>query len=78
MANRICTVGHSMREFGEMVQMLRRNEITCLVDVRSFRRPGSTRNGTSRRLWMPFLLISGTGGSGNWAVDGIPPRTFRA
>ncbi|MGW5455763.1 DUF488 domain-containing protein [Nocardia sp. NPDC003979] len=36
MANRICTVGHSTREFGEMVEMLRRNEITCLVDVRSF------------------------------------------
>ncbi|MET7543192.1 DUF488 domain-containing protein [Streptomyces sp. NPDC005507] len=36
MTNRIHTVGHSTRAFGEMMQMLRSNEITCLVDVRSF------------------------------------------
>lgn len=36
MTNRICTVGHSTREFGEMLEMLRKNEISCLVDVRSF------------------------------------------
>lgn len=36
MANRICTVGHSTRGFGEMLEMLRGNEITCLVDVRAF------------------------------------------
>ncbi|GGX97583.1 DUF488 domain-containing protein [Streptomyces anandii] len=36
MTNRICTVGHSTREFGEVLEMLRANDITCLVDVRSF------------------------------------------
>ncbi|WP_330455541.1 DUF488 domain-containing protein [Streptomyces sp. NBC_00820] len=36
MVNRICTVGHSTRDFGEVLAMLRNNEITCLVDVRSF------------------------------------------
>ncbi|GGK20389.1 hypothetical protein GCM10011583_60350 [Streptomyces camponoticapitis] len=36
MANRICTVGHSTRDFEEVVDMLRSNHITCLVDVRSF------------------------------------------
>lgn len=36
MANRICTVGHSTRDFGEMLTMLRNNEVTHLVDVRSF------------------------------------------
>jgi uncharacterized protein (DUF488 family) len=36
MANRICTVGHSTRDFDEMLTMLRNNGITCLVDVRSF------------------------------------------
>lgn len=36
MANRVCTVGHSTRDFGEMLEMLRNNEVTCLVDVRSF------------------------------------------
>lgn len=41
MANRICTVGHSTREFGELLEMLRRNGITCLVDVRSY--PSSRR-----------------------------------
>lgn len=36
MTNRICTVGHSTRDFGEIVEMLRNNDITCVVDVRSF------------------------------------------
>ncbi|MEU5091595.1 DUF488 domain-containing protein [Streptomyces sp. NPDC021356] len=36
MANRICTVGHSTRDFDEVLEMLRENDITCLVDVRSF------------------------------------------
>lgn len=36
MTNRICTVGHSTRDFGELLTMLRNNEITYLVDVRSF------------------------------------------
>ncbi len=36
MVNRICTVGHSGREFDEVLTMLRNNEITCLADVRSF------------------------------------------
>ncbi|AVH54833.1 MULTISPECIES: DUF488 domain-containing protein [Streptomyces] len=36
MTNRICTVGHSTRDFDEMLTMLRNNDITCLVDVRSF------------------------------------------
>ncbi|WP_077799716.1 DUF488 family protein [Streptomyces sp. JHA26] len=36
MTNRICTVGHSTRDFDEMLTMLRNNEVTHLVDVRSF------------------------------------------
>ena len=36
MTNRICTVGHSNRDFDEVLAMLRDNEITHLVDVRSF------------------------------------------
>ncbi|MDQ0988927.1 DUF488 family protein [Streptomyces sp. V3I7] len=36
MTNRICTVGHSTRDFDELLEMLRNNDITCLVDVRSF------------------------------------------
>ncbi|MFE2992366.1 DUF488 family protein [Streptomyces sp. NPDC059262] len=36
MTNRIWTVGHSTREFDELLTMLRNNEITHLVDVRSF------------------------------------------
>lgn len=36
MTNRICTIGHSTREFDEVVTMLRANEIDHLVDVRSF------------------------------------------
>ncbi|MGH3282850.1 MAG: DUF488 family protein, partial [Trebonia sp.] len=36
MTNRIYTVGHSGRDFDEVLAMLRNNEITCLVDVRSF------------------------------------------
>ncbi|MHC5701964.1 DUF488 domain-containing protein [Streptomyces tirandamycinicus] len=36
MTNRICTVGHSTRDFDDVVEMLRSNDITCLVDVRSF------------------------------------------
>ena len=36
MTNRICTIGHSTREFAEVLAMLRNNEVTCLVDVRSF------------------------------------------
>lgn len=41
MTNRIYTVGHSTRDFDEMLTMLRNNEITCLVDVRAF--PSSTK-----------------------------------
>ncbi|MFF9458435.1 DUF488 domain-containing protein [Streptomyces flaveolus] len=36
MTNRVCTVGHSTRDFDEMLTMLRNNEVTDLVDVRSF------------------------------------------
>ncbi|MGI8720905.1 MAG: DUF488 domain-containing protein [Geodermatophilaceae bacterium] len=36
MTNRICTIGHSTREFSEVLTMLRTNDVTCLVDVRSF------------------------------------------
>jgi uncharacterized protein (DUF488 family) len=36
MANRIYTVGHSTRDFDEVLAMLQNNEITHLVDVRSF------------------------------------------
>ena len=41
MTTRIWTIGHSTREFGEVLAMLRANDITCLVDVRSF--PGSRK-----------------------------------
>ena len=33
---RVFTIGHSTREFGEVVAMLRANGVTQLVDVRSF------------------------------------------
>lgn len=36
MTRRICTVGHSTRGVEEVVRMLRGNDVTCLVDVRSF------------------------------------------
>jgi uncharacterized protein (DUF488 family) len=36
MTKRICTVGHSSRDFSELLEMLRNNDITHLVDVRSF------------------------------------------
>ncbi|MFD4247049.1 DUF488 family protein [Streptomyces sp. NPDC058525] len=36
MAIRVCTVGHSTRDFDEVVEMLRHNDVSCLVDVRSF------------------------------------------
>jgi uncharacterized protein (DUF488 family) len=36
MTNRIYTVGHSTRDFDEVLAMLQNNEITHLVDVRSF------------------------------------------
>lgn len=36
MTNRVCTVGHSTREFDELLELLRNNEVTALVDVRSF------------------------------------------
>ncbi|MET8468813.1 DUF488 domain-containing protein [Streptomyces sp. NPDC006422] len=36
MAHRILTIGHSTRDFDEVVRMLRNNDVTCLVDVRSF------------------------------------------
>lgn len=32
----VCTIGHSTREFGELLTMLRANRINLLVDVRSF------------------------------------------
>lgn len=39
--NRICTIGHSTREFDEMLELLRANDVTCLADVRSY--PSSRR-----------------------------------
>jgi hypothetical protein len=39
MANRIYTVGHSTRDFDEILTMLENYEITHLVDVRSFPSP---------------------------------------
>ncbi|MFG1699775.1 DUF488 family protein [Nonomuraea sp. NPDC049309] len=36
MTNRVCTIGHSNRAFGEVLEMLRAHDVTCLVDVRSF------------------------------------------
>ncbi|MDF1604856.1 DUF488 domain-containing protein [Nocardioides sp. YIM 152315] len=34
--NRVCTIGHSSRSFGDVVAMLRSHEVTELVDVRSY------------------------------------------
>ncbi len=36
MTTRLWTVGHSDRDFSDMLTMLRKHEITCLADVRSF------------------------------------------
>ncbi|MGW9497907.1 DUF488 domain-containing protein [Streptomyces prasinus] len=36
MTHRIHTVGHSTRDFEEMLELLRGHDITCLVDVRSY------------------------------------------
>ncbi|OMC36983.1 DNA repair protein [Mycobacterium sp. GA-1841] len=36
MTHRVWTVGHSTREFGELLEILRTYELTYLVDVRSF------------------------------------------
>ncbi len=36
MADRVFTIGHSTRDFDEVLGMLRANGVTCLVDVRSF------------------------------------------
>ncbi|MFG2789519.1 DUF488 family protein [Streptomyces sp. NPDC048419] len=35
-SRRIWTIGHSTRDFGDVLQMLRDHDITCLVDVRSY------------------------------------------
>jgi uncharacterized protein (DUF488 family) len=34
--NRVCTVGHSTRDFDEVLAMLRAHDVTCLADVRSY------------------------------------------
>ncbi|MFI8306212.1 DUF488 family protein [Streptomyces sp. NPDC085927] len=36
MTHRIHTVGHSTRDFDAVLKLLRNNDITCLVDVRSY------------------------------------------
>ncbi|MFJ9659333.1 DUF488 family protein [Streptomyces griseoflavus] len=36
MTDRVYTIGHSTRDFDEVLGMLRGNRVTCLVDVRSF------------------------------------------
>ncbi|MEF9902251.1 DUF488 domain-containing protein [Streptomyces sp. P9-A2] len=36
MTHRIHTVGHSTHDFDTVLKMLRNNDITCLVDVRSY------------------------------------------
>lgn len=36
MAGRVYTLGHSTRDFGELVEMLRNNGVTRLADVRRF------------------------------------------
>ncbi|MGW2343581.1 DUF488 domain-containing protein [Streptomyces sp. NPDC001661] len=36
MGRRILTIGHSTRDFDDVVRMLRGNDVTCLVDVRSY------------------------------------------
>ena len=36
MTRRVWTIGHSTREFADVLEMLREHRITCLVDVRSY------------------------------------------
>lgn len=36
MTRRVWTIGHSTREFADVLAMLREHEITCLADVRSY------------------------------------------
>lgn len=78
MANRVYTIGHSTRTFEEVLSMLQNHEITHLVDVRSF--PASRTN----PQWNQDAIVealprpSTTGGSGNWAAGGTPPRASGA
>lgn len=78
MANRVYTIGHSTRAFDEVLSMLQEHEITHLVDVRSF--PASRKY----PQWNQDAIVdalprpSTTGGSGNWAAGGTPPRASKA
>ncbi|CAL9331559.1 DUF488 family protein [Streptomyces sp. MPA0124] len=66
MGGRVYTIGHSTREFDEILEMLRSHDITCLVDVRSY--PSSRKHPQWNRsaivtnlpsdigyLWIPQL-----------------------
>jgi uncharacterized protein (DUF488 family) len=78
MTNRICTVGHSSRDFDEMLAMLQNNEITHLVDVRSFP--------SSRKFpqWNQSAIIDALPSNieyrwiPNWVAGDTPLRACRA
>ncbi|MYS49892.1 DUF488 family protein [Streptomyces sp. SID6013] len=66
MGGRVYTIGHSTREFDEILEMLRSHDVTCLVDVRSY--PSSRKHPQWNRsaivtklpsdigyLWIPQL-----------------------
>jgi uncharacterized protein (DUF488 family) len=78
MTNHIYTVGHSSRDFDEMLTMLKNNEITHLVDVRSF--PSSAKFPQWNQSAIIDVLppILNTGGSRNWAAGDTPLRACRA
>ncbi|WPR52415.1 DUF488 domain-containing protein [Streptomyces sp. S399] len=63
---RVHTLGHSTREFDEVVRMLRAHDVTCLVDVRAFpasrKHPQWSREAVAEELppdigyrWIPQL-----------------------
>ncbi|MFE9173698.1 DUF488 family protein [Streptomyces kebangsaanensis] len=77
MTNRICTVGHSTRDFDEMLTMLRNNDVTYLVDVRSF--PSSRKFPQWNRPAIVRALPAGIGyrwirelGGRRYTPEGVP------
>lgn len=79
---RVFTIGHSTRSFGEVVDMLRANGVTQLVDVRSL--PGSRRypqwDQENIRAAMPddigYRWLRALGGRRYTPVGAVSPNTF--
>jgi uncharacterized protein (DUF488 family) len=78
MTNRIYTVGHSTRDFDEILAMLQNNEITHLIDVRAFPSSRKFPQWNQSAIINALLPISNTGGSRNWAADDTPLKASRA